>query len=142
MPGFRMERVNSQLQREISHILSSVIKEDRVHDAIITSVDCAKDLKTAKVYYTTLNEKGRQGLAKALEKVSSAVRQALSRNLSLRTVPELRFIFDESEIQAREMDKILDYVTAELQERERAQSQIEEAAGDGEDQTDDDSDGH
>ncbi len=114
MAGFRMGRINSQLQREISHILASVIKEDRVRDAIITSVDCTRDLKFAKVYYTTLEDKGRQGLAKALERVSSAVRRTLGQQLRLRTVPELQFLFDETERRARQMDQILDQVASEL----------------------------
>lgn len=116
MPGFRIRRINSQLLREISVILSSVIKEERAHEAIITSVDCTRDLKNAKVYYTTLNYEGRAGLAKALEKVAGAVRSALSRVLRLRTVPELVFVFDESEILARKMDQLLDRVAETIPE--------------------------
>ena len=53
MPRFRMGRINSQLQREISLILSREVRDEKLAEVIVTSVECSKDLKYAKVYYTT-----------------------------------------------------------------------------------------
>ena len=114
MPRFRMGRINSQLQREISLILSRDVRDEKLAEVIVTSVECSKDLKYAKVYYTTLREEGRAEVAKLLEKVSGYVRSLLGRVLSYRTVPELTFRFDDSEELAREMDRVLDRISAEL----------------------------
>ena len=114
MPRFRMGRINSQLQREISLILSREVRDEKLAEVIVTSVECSKDLKYAKVYYTTLREEGRAEIAKLLEKVSGYVRSSLGRVLSYRTVPELTFRFDDSEELAREMDRVLDRISAEL----------------------------
>ncbi|OON88531.1 MULTISPECIES: 30S ribosome-binding factor RbfA [unclassified Pyramidobacter] len=114
MPRFRMGRINSQLQREISLILSREVRDEKLAEVIVTSVECSKDLKYAKVYYTTLREEGRAEVAKLLEKVSGYVRSSLGRVLSYRTVPELTFRFDDSEELAREMDRVLDRISAEL----------------------------
>ncbi|MDY3212400.1 MULTISPECIES: 30S ribosome-binding factor RbfA [unclassified Pyramidobacter] len=114
MPRFRMGRINSQLQREISLILSREVRDEKLAEVIVTSVECSKDLKYAKVYYTTLREEGRAEVAKLLEKVSGYVRSLLGRVLSYRTVPELTFRFDDSEELAREMDRVLDRISAEL----------------------------
>ena len=51
---FRMARINKQLQREISLLLESRIKKEAVKDAIITGVECSRDLEAAKVYFTQL----------------------------------------------------------------------------------------
>ncbi|MDY3868986.1 MAG: 30S ribosome-binding factor RbfA [Pyramidobacter sp.] len=127
MAGHRMGRVNSQLQREISLILSRSVKDEKLQEVIITSVDCSKDLKYAKVYYTTLKEAGRAGIAKLLDKVAGHVRASLGRVLTFRTVPELKFVFDDSEILAREMDIVLDKIAASLPS---CDSEEESASGD------------
>lgn len=114
MPRFRMGRINSQLQREISLILSREVRDEKLAEVIVTSVECSKDLKYAKVYYTTFREEGRAEIAKLLEKVSGYVRSSLGRVLSYRTVPELTFRFDDSEELAREMDRVLDRISADL----------------------------
>jgi len=128
-----MGRINSQLQREISLILAHSVKDEKLSEVIITSVDCSKDLKYARVYYTTLKESGRAGVAKLLEKVASFVRTSLGRVLTFRTVPELRFIFDDSEILAREMDHVLDRIAAALppEEPEENGDDAEEGGHDG-----------
>ena len=129
MPRFRMGRINSQLQREISLILSGEVRDEKLAEVIVTSVECSKDLKYAKVYYTTLREEGRAEIAKLLEKVSGYVRSSLGRVLSYRTVPELTFRFDDSEELAREMDRVLDRISAELppEESEAAEDAPEES---------------
>ncbi|MGP1412747.1 30S ribosome-binding factor RbfA [Pyramidobacter piscolens] len=129
MPRFRMGRINSQLQREISLILSREVRDEKLAEVIVTSVECSKDLKYAKVYYTTLREEGRAEIAKLLEKVSGYVRSSLGRVLSYRTVPELTFRFDDSEELAREMDRVLDRISAELppEESEAVEDASEES---------------
>ena len=129
MPRFRMGRINSQLQREITLILSREVRDGKLAEVIVTSVECSKDLKYAKVYYTTLREEGRAEIAKLLEKVSGYVRSSLGRVLSYRTVPELTFRFDDSEELAREMDRVLDRISAELppEESEAAEDASEES---------------
>ena len=129
MPRVRMGRINSQLQREISLILSREVRDEKLAEVIVTSVECSKDLKYAKVYYTTLREEGRAEIAKLLEKVSGYVRSSLGRVLSYRTVPELTFRFDDSEELAREMDRVLDRISAELppEESEAVEDASEES---------------
>ncbi len=108
MPRFRIDRINSQLRREISLILAREVRDDKLAEVIVTSVDCSKDLKYAKVYYTTLREKGRGEIAKLLGNAAGFVRSTLGRTLAYRTVPELTFKFDGSEEAARRMDLVLD----------------------------------
>ena len=119
MSHFRMGRVNSQLQREISVILARGVRDAKLGEVIVTSVECTKDLKYAKVYYTTLRTEGRAEIARLLEKVAGHVRSELGHVLSYRTVPELTFRFDDSEELAREMDQVLDRIGRTLSDHDR-----------------------
>lgn len=125
MAGFRMDRINSQLLREISQLLITGIKDERTQGAIITSVNCSRDLKHARVYFTTLDEGLRGSTGEALRKAAGTLRASLGKALRLRTVPELTFVFDNSEIKAREMDAFLDKVAPPMPQEEESSHQTE-----------------
>ncbi|PIE55076.1 MAG: ribosome-binding factor A [Dethiosulfovibrio peptidovorans] len=112
MAAFRIDRVNKELQREISRLLEFSVKNEAVRGAVITGVDCAKDLKFAKVYFTTLLPEDRRAVADALKKVRSFIRSSLAKSLRMRTVPELRFVYDSSAEYGRSIDRLLDQVVS------------------------------
>lgn len=116
MARHRMDRINSQLQREISVILSQQVRDEELHGVIVTSVECSKDLKYARVYFTILRKEHLDHILELLEKASGFIRSTLGRTLSYRTVPQLTFKFDDSEVLAREMDEVLNRIVAELPE--------------------------
>jgi ribosome-binding factor A len=110
MATYRIDRINKELLRMISTLLHSKIKKEDVRGAIVTEVDTLKDLSHAKVYYTLVDEKKRELVQEALDKVAGQVRAHLSKEMRLRTVPEIEFIFDDSEIKARSIDALLDRI--------------------------------
>ncbi len=111
MTSFRMQRINKQIQREISLLLEQRVKNEAAKNAIITGVDCTRDLELARVYFTTLDPAARGEVKKSLIKVSGALRSMLGRQLALRKTPSLTFLVDTSEEYGREMDRILDSLT-------------------------------
>ena len=50
------------------------------------------------------------GLCTALDAAAPVLRAMLGKEMRLRTIPELHFCFDESEVKARRMDELLDMV--------------------------------
>lgn len=108
MTSFRMQRINRQLQREISLLLEQRVKNEGARNAIITGVDCARDLQSARVYFTTVDPGIRDEVKKSLNKAAGALRTMLGKQLVLRKVPSLEFLIDSSEEYGREMDRILD----------------------------------
>ncbi len=103
-----MQRVNKQLQREIALILESRIKKEAVKSAIITGVDCSKDLERARVYINALEKHKRPGILKELTLIKGAIRSMLGQSIKLRRVPELEFVIDDSEDYGARIDSILD----------------------------------
>jgi ribosome-binding factor A len=111
MVTYRIDRINKEFLRAISEILQTRIKREDVKDAILTNVNASKDLSYAKVYYTLINVKRREEVQKSLDIVSGQIRALLGREMHLRTIPELHFIYDDSEEKARAMDALLDKVS-------------------------------
>jgi len=112
MVTYRIDRINKEFLRAISEILQVKIKREDVKDAILTKVSTSKDLSFAKVYYTLIDPKRMDITQKALDAVSGQIRSLLGREMHLRTIPELHFVYDDSEQKARAMDELLDKVAA------------------------------
>nr|WP_321503581.1 30S ribosome-binding factor RbfA [uncultured Dethiosulfovibrio sp.] len=108
MAGFRMERINKELQREISKLLEFTVKVEHAKKAVITGVDCSRDLKIAKVYFTTLIPEDRREVSEALRKVKTFLRTSIAQTLRMRTVPKLSFVYDASGDYGRSIDVLLD----------------------------------
>ena len=107
MGTFRMARINKQLQREISLLLEQRIKNDVARNAIITGVECARDLEFARVYFTTLDPLSREAVLTELQNVRGALRTMLGQVLKLRHIPALDFIVDRSPDYGQRIDEIL-----------------------------------
>jgi ribosome-binding factor A len=93
-------------------MLQCRIKNDIVKDAILTKVSVSKDLSYARVYYTLLDVSSKETLQSQLDLVSGQLRSILGKEMKLRKIPELNFIYDDTEVKAREMDRLLDRVAA------------------------------
>ena len=113
MVTFRIERLNREFLRLIADILAKKLKNDAVSGVILTHVECSRDLSHAKVYYTLLNDEDAQETEKALKASSGKIRGFLGREMHIRQIPELRFIFDDSERKARDIDALIDRVIKE-----------------------------
>ncbi len=107
-PYARSKRVSGHIQKVLSDILKKNIKDPRLEMATITSVKMSRDLKTARIYFTTSG--GRNSSKEAAEGFNSArgyVKRTLAQKLGLRYMPELKFFWDESFEYGSHIDKVL-----------------------------------
>ena len=104
---YRMARVNKLLQREISLMLEHRVKNDVVRNAVITDVECSRDLEFARVYFTTVDVSMRDPVLAELRNVKGALRSMLGQVLTLRHIPSLEFIVDRSPDYGERIDGIL-----------------------------------
>ena len=112
MVTYRIDRINKEFLRAISEILQVRIKKDNVRDAILTKVSTSKDLSFAKVFYTLIDMDRKDEIQKALDPTAGQIRSMLGKDMHLRTIPELHFVYDDSEAKARAMEELLDKVAA------------------------------
>lgn len=114
----RLDKVNSQLKREISQIIHQELADPRLQFVTILAVEVSKDLQHARVFFSVLGDKKKVQLAKtALDNVRGLIRRKLSQRITLRYFPELLFFYDQStEISARIEEK-LEEIKNESKER-------------------------
>ena len=85
--------------REISNLVQTQVKDPRLENTVITKVEMSDNMKIAKIFYRNLISSSDQAeLEKGFKKASGFLRSSLARNLSLKRVPSLIFIFDELNI--------------------------------------------
>lgn len=113
-PFARSDRVCGQIHKVLSDVLLKRIKDPRLKSATITDVKMSRDLRIARIYFTTAGNK--KSVEEAIEGFKSAigyVKRTLAGQLGLRYMPELRFFYDESFDYGSHIDKILKDVKAD-----------------------------
>ena len=106
----RTDRIAQLMQRKLAQIIQEEIKDPRLPAFItISAVTVTRDLGHAKIYFTALNDEA--GIADViLNAASKYLRSALARTLTLRTVPQLHFIYDQSIEYGRRLSRLIDEV--------------------------------
>lgn len=104
-PYTRAERVGGLIQSALFDILLKSIKDPRLGPVTITSVKMTKDLKHASVYFASSGDPD-EAIA-GFQKARGFIKKTLARELDLRYIPELRFLYDDSIDYAIHMDTLL-----------------------------------
>lgn len=109
----RAQRVGDEIQRELSQILRDEVKDPRVGRVTITAVEVSADLSHAKIFFTHLaGRAGADETVHALQHTAGYLRSALSHRLSLYSVPQLHFSYDDSIESGMEMSRLIDDAVA------------------------------
>lgn len=105
----RNARIASQMQKELALILQRGIKDPRLGFVTVNEVDVTKDLAVAKVYVTVLNADSAaiERNVKILNEAAPYLRREVGKRIRMRSVPELRFLYDETLDTGMRMDAIL-----------------------------------
>jgi len=121
----RTVRVGEQLRRELALLIREEMKDPRVGLVTITDVRVSPDLSSAKVYFSVLGDaEAVAGSGEGLRRAARFLRRQLGQRLRLRTVPELRFIYDETQERGARLSALIDEAVAE--DRARSGSDPEE----------------
>lgn len=104
----RATRVAHHIQEELGRILSRGLKDPRVGFVTITGVELSPDLRHARVYYSVMGtEEEKRQTAEGLDAAKGFLKREVARALSLRYVPELRFLYDDSAERGARIEKLL-----------------------------------
>ena len=109
----RTRRVGEQIQRELAILLQREVRDPRLSQVTISAVEVTRDLSLATVYYTVLGEKEKvTPIQQALEKASGFLRHALGENMVMRSVPHLKFVYDDSISRGATLSSLIDEAVA------------------------------
>ena len=109
----RARRVGDEIQRDLADLLRSEVKDPRVGPVTITAVEVSSDLSHAKVFVTHLAGREHADEAvKALQHTAGFLRSALAHRLSLYSVPQLHFAYDDSIETGMKLSQLIDDAVA------------------------------
>ena len=108
MSSNRINRINEEIQKELSNLLRTV-KDPRVQDTMIsiTRVETTPDLRYTKVYVSFLQEDRAKDAMAGLKSAAGYLRRQLGHNLQLRYSPEIVWEQDDSIVYGAKMLKLI-----------------------------------
>ena len=114
MASNRINRINEEIQKELSALLRNV-KDPRVQGTMIsiTRVEATPDLRYAKVCVSFLEENRASDAMKGLRSASGWLRRELGAGLKLRYTPELQWELDDSITYGARMLKLINSLEVE-----------------------------
>ncbi|MEM6640636.1 MAG: 30S ribosome-binding factor RbfA [Pseudomonadota bacterium] len=93
---YRSQRVGQALHRALAERLAKEHKVEILRDVTVTHVEVSRDLGVAKVYVTVMDESSRDVILAELTAHAGVLRRDAAKKMRLRSMPQLRFIYDES----------------------------------------------
>lgn len=113
MASHRIEKINGQIQRELSLIIQQKSKDSRLKQGTlsITHVKATPDLKEAVVYVSILGSADEKAVVmEALERAKGFLRTNLGKILKTHSTPALIFKLDDSVDYSMHIEALLDEI--------------------------------
>ena len=104
----RHDRVAGLLRRELATLIWAEIRDPRLGPLSVSDVVVTRDLAHAKVFVTSSEPETMTATLTVLKKAAGFLRSRLGRSLTLRQVPELHFIHDDSIEKGAHMDALIE----------------------------------
>ena len=106
--GFdRTDRVAALLRREVAVLVHEDVRAHVLPEVSVSDVEVSRDLAVAKVFVTALDPATSKEAMALLKEEAKRYRQVLSKALAMRSVPELRFHYDDSVDRGGRIDELL-----------------------------------
>jgi ribosome-binding factor A len=106
----RITRINELLRREISEQMRRYYRAETA-PITISDVDCATDLRHARIYYSVLGDDEAIAESRRLfRKIGKDLRQRVSRQVILKYFPRFEFVYDPSLERGAHIIELLDEI--------------------------------
>lgn len=105
----RTDKLNGEFQKEIYDVIKRRLKNPLITEMFsILRVDTSRDLSHAKVFVSVFstNEEKKTATFNAIVADAKRIRFELAKTSSIRTVPELHFLLDDSMEYSDKMNKL------------------------------------
>lgn len=110
----RTRRIGDQIQRDLAQLIRDEVRDPRVGLVTVSGVDVTRDLAHAKVYVSALGADADQAreMVSALNHAAGYLRKLLAHRLTIRTIPALKFVYDESFDRGARLSHLIDTAVA------------------------------
>ena len=123
----RVEKLAALLKREISELLMSGVRDERIHQSLvsITNVEVSGDLQHCKIFVSLFGEEQKKAdVLSCLEEAKGFIRGELARRLQMRRAPDIVFKLDMGMSKG---SSVLDLLTSLEYQRKNKDSSFEES---------------
>ena len=104
----RMNKIEDLLHKEIANIIVTRLDNPQIKNTVtITDIKVSKDIRSAIVYFVTL-DKNFKKVEKIINELKPTIKFYLSKNVHLKRIPDIKFIFDDTMIKGQRINKLLD----------------------------------
>ncbi len=104
----RQARVGDLLRQTIAELIQRKVKDPRVEGVTITGVDVSVDLRICRVFFCVFDTEKKDQAQHGLERTAGFIRHELRKELRLKHVPEIFFVYDTSFDYGSKIDNILE----------------------------------
>ena len=111
--SIKIDRIASNIVKEISYILATEVKDNDIKFVTITDAKVTNDLSFAKIYFTVLDENRKKETLLALKNASKFIRRELADRVDIRHIPELEFVYDESIAYGKKIENLIEKIHEE-----------------------------
>ena len=108
IPFSRSDRIGGLIQKILSDLLRKEIKDPRLKMTTITGVTVTRDLKLARIYFTTADSKQKKDAAtNGFNSARGYIKRTLAQALDLKYMPDIKFCYDESLDYGARIDELI-----------------------------------
>lgn len=106
----RTRRVADLIQKTLAQMLLQDMSDERFRLVTITDVSVTRDLEHAKIFVTVLLDDAVKvkETVQALNRAAKSMRYHLAKEIDLRIMPELKFVYDESTAHGFHISNLID----------------------------------
>jgi ribosome-binding factor A len=113
MAEARTRRIEAEIQRVLSELISRGVKDPRVGNVTITAVSLAADMGVAKVFFTPFASRNpAEEVQIGLTSAGGYLRGEIGRRLRLRHAPRLEFVIDDTVDKAAHLTGLINRAVA------------------------------
>lgn len=110
----RSDRVGDLLLELVSQLLTKEVNDPRIGPVTLTGAEVSKDLRQARIYFCPLVAKeDKTEILSGLKSATGFIRNRIAKELKLRFVPTIEFVYDDTQDQAQRLEDLLRQVKKE-----------------------------
>jgi ribosome-binding factor A len=109
----RPKRVAEAIKNELTVLLLQRVRDPRLREVTITSVQMSPDLKQAKVYYAIPVGRDAGPVTKALRSAKGFFRSQIAKQMNMRYTPDLVFYHDRKNEETERLEDLFREIAGE-----------------------------
>jgi len=122
LASIRIKRLEKELFKIISSTISYKLRDKRLSCVTVTSIRLTSDMSLAKVFFTQYDKLANAVVQDTLQRSSGAIKKEIAAAKLMRTIPNLKFVYDELEENARNLEDIFAQIRSESPVKEEVDS--------------------